>query len=169
VAARNVSTTYLFAPEVLVIRLQCHTYHTANCLSEKSYKLAKLLAQCKRHINWADVPLVMVWMSGTPVLVTACRQADTRVSWETRGWETAIDGCFHSVIAWIILNVKTSSHYRTQLLVYILRKRCMFLVKYSVMRLHTDLNCRYKCNLYYYITICVFVSCGSHITEFVLQ
>jgi len=158
-----------FAAEVLMIHLQCPTYHMVNCLWEKAYKLAKLLAQCKWFINWYLVPLVMIWISGTPPLFTTSRHADTQVSWETHGWKSAIDGYFHSVIAWIILIVKTSSHYRTQLLVYILRKHYMFLVKYSVMRLHTDLNCRYKCNLYYYITICVFVSCGSHITEFVLQ
>jgi len=86
------------------------------------------------------VPLVMIWISGMPPLFTASRHTDTRVSWETRGWKSAIDGYFHSVIAWIILIVKTSSHYRTQLLVDILWKCYMFLVKYSIMRLHTDLN-----------------------------
>ena len=123
-----------------------------------------------RLINWSDVPLVMIWMSGAPPLITACRIADTRVSYEIRGRQSA--NIWHRrpfPFRACINYLETTSHYRIQLQVYILRKRQMFLVKYSITRLHTDLNCRYKCNLYYYIMKCVFFSCGSHNTLFVLQ
>ena len=89
VAARNVSTFYHFAAEVLVMHLQCLTCHMANSCERKHKMLAKLLAQCKRLINWADVPLFMIWMNGAPNLVTACRHADTIIRYETRGWESA--------------------------------------------------------------------------------
>jgi hypothetical protein len=103
--------------ELSVIHQQCLTYHTANRLWETAYKsimLAKLLALCKRLINWADVPRVMFWMSGTPPLVTACRYADTR---ETCGLQSANIWhrrafSFCDCMNYCILNVKTTSLYQ---------------------------------------------------------
>jgi len=152
-------TTYTFATDLLVIRLLRRTFHMANLLWKKTYKPIMLANYWRKEVtyklSWHDSCCVLDERYTTFSYSMLPRRQ--RVSSETHGWQSA--NVWHkwafSFCDWV-----NYLECQTKLLIYILRKRYMFLVKYSIMRLHTDLNCRYKCNLCYYITICVFVSCG---------
>jgi len=74
-------------------KLQCRKHHVANRSWETAYKsimLAKLLVQWKRLINWAEVPLIMTWMTDTWTWVTGSRHADT-----SKLRDTPITECQH--------------------------------------------------------------------------